>query len=494
MAKNVSRADYCSKFRSDWWLLATGAVLLFFSFGPFINPLTPWGALVFFLRYLRKRSLRRGIGPAFLFFAAGYLVSNYLLLLPLGPLGVVVLLPDLIAFFIPLVVFRARIETLHGIGATLLLPCSYVVVESVGFLLSGSAGTWSYTQFGFYPLMQLAALIGIAGITFLLTWFAAVVEHLWHEGFSLSKNKSVVTCFVAVFSAAMLYGLCRMACADVDGEVPSVKVAMIANDTSYLARFNTLGRDFEAAALNARADQRRMVERTRFAASKGAKFILWQEYGAYVTAADEPGLLDRVGGIARAYQSHIFIGIAGISETSSIPTSNRLIWIGPDGTVLDEHHKYRTVPGVEPPAHRPEITVLDTRYGKAAGVVCADADVPHIVKQTGKAGVALLLVAVQDWESIRWFHHRFLPFRAVENGLSVVKAAGDGISGGFDRLGRPLASRDWFASEDRVLISDIPLVSTATLYPRAGFLFPLLCLLGMIWLIALGWCPDRGRW
>jgi apolipoprotein N-acyltransferase len=125
--------------------------------------------------------------------------------------------------------------------------------------------------------------------------------------------------------------------------------------------------------------------------------VIWPKYAAYVTEADTPTFIEKVASTAKRFDVYVATAFGGIAPSSPIPVSNRLIWIGPEGTVLDDHHKYRTVPGFEPPARPPKITPIETPYGRAAGVVCADADVPHILKRAGEAGISILAVPTQDW-------------------------------------------------------------------------------------------------
>ena len=60
------------------------------------------------------------------------------------------------------------------------------------------AATWgsiAYTQYGYLPLMQVAAFVGIWGITFLIAWFASTFEWAWSRGFEWSVVRTpVLTC------------------------------------------------------------------------------------------------------------------------------------------------------------------------------------------------------------------------------------------------------------------------------------------------------------
>ena len=103
----------------------------------------------------------------------GYWPAMYLLMLPLGLIGAVLTLPELITFFVPLVVARWFMDRLPDGLSTLPLPLSAVIIENIGFFLFGSAGTWAYGQYGFGPIIQIASVTGIAGVSFLVLWVAA---------------------------------------------------------------------------------------------------------------------------------------------------------------------------------------------------------------------------------------------------------------------------------------------------------------------------------
>src|SRR6185436_8809305 len=78
-----------------------------------------------------------------------------------------------IAMVLPFALDRFVSDRLGGVGFTLIFPAAFVAVE---FLKSRimPAATWgsiAYTQYGYLPVMQIAALTGIWGITFAITWF-----------------------------------------------------------------------------------------------------------------------------------------------------------------------------------------------------------------------------------------------------------------------------------------------------------------------------------
>lgn len=79
---------------------------------------------------------------------------------------------------LPFVVDRLVASRIGGLASTLVFPAALVAAE---FLRSRftPAATWSslaYTQYGCLPLMQIAAFVGVWGISFLLGWSASTFE------------------------------------------------------------------------------------------------------------------------------------------------------------------------------------------------------------------------------------------------------------------------------------------------------------------------------
>src|SRR5512136_703133 len=100
----------------------------------------------------------------------------------------------------------------NSLLSTLVYPAALIVVQ---FLLSyieelGTVLNWTGSLFGLKPLIQLVALTGVWGPSFLVGWFAAVVNALWEEGLDLRKVKVPAAAFSAVLLAVTLWGGVRM--------------------------------------------------------------------------------------------------------------------------------------------------------------------------------------------------------------------------------------------------------------------------------------------
>ena len=66
-------------------------------------------------------------------------------------------------------------------------------------------------------------------------------------------------------------------------------------------------------------------------------------------------------------------------------------------------------------------------------------------------------------------------FRAIENGVPLIRPAASGISSAVDPWGRVLAVADYFAPGDRTMTAQIPSGRVWTMYPVIGDLFAWSC-------------------
>jgi apolipoprotein N-acyltransferase len=121
-----------------------------------------------------------------------------------------------------------------------------------------------------------------------------------------------------------------------------------------------------------------------------------------------------------------------------------------------------------------------------------DLDYTSKINQAGRKGVDILLVPGMEGnpEQSPW-HVRFAPFRAVENGFTVVRLAVGGVSITSDPYGQLLVYMDYFKTNDRVMVVQVPTYGVFTLYSVTGDLFGWLTVAGSV--VIAGWAIYRGR-
>jgi len=131
-----------------------------------------------------------------------------------------------------------------------------------------------------------------------------------------------------------------------------------------------------------------------------------------------------------------------------------------------------------------KLQAVDTPFGVLAGVICWDMDYPAVIQQTGQNGTGLLLVPSSDWFEIDPIHSHMAVFRAIENGMSLVRQTDNGLSIAVDPYGRVLAQTDFFGSTDRTMVAQVPARHVATIYTALGRWFEWLCLAGFLYIVA----------
>ena len=131
-----------------------------------------------------------------------------------------------------------------------------------------------------------------------------------------------------------------------------------------------------------------------------------------------------------------------------------------------------------------EYTIFD-KPGKFGVLICFEDLFPELSRRFVKNGAAFLVNITNDaWykeTSAAAQHFSASVFRAVENGVYLVRAANTGVSGFVDPRGRIVSPvRDTKGKEIFVRgfsSADICLAAARSFYNRYGDIFVLLCLL-----------------
>jgi len=225
------------------------------------------------------------------------------------------------------------------------------------------------------------------------------------------------------------------------------------------------------------------LETARREARAGAKIVLWPEGNLMVLAQDEPAFLERARQVARDESIYLLMGMGTLHPGQQRCVENKAVLLDSSGEIVFSYTKVKPVPGWEAQTNIPgdgRLRSSDTPYGRLAAAICFDMDFPELLQQAGKARADMLLVPASDWEAIKELHHENAVFRAIENGVSMVRATRWGFSGAVDALGRPLAHLDPFVAEQGVMVAQVPVSGVRTIYAAIGDAFAWACLAGLL--------------
>jgi predicted amidohydrolase len=259
-----------------------------------------------------------------------------------------------------------------------------------------------------------------------------------------------------------------------------VRTAGISPDTSVTAELTdalgtfsgatareVAGRDPEQVRQVFRPVNDNVLARTREAAEAGARIVFWSEQSANVLAADEQPFLDQVSDTAREHRIYLQAAVA-LYLPEAPYAANRTYMFGPDGRRIWTYDKAHPIPGLEfyPPGDG-IVPVTQTPYGRLASVICFDTDFPGLLR----VDADIMIVPARDWAEIGAVHSRMANMRAVENGYSMIRQAEFGVSGAFDPQGRTLSTHVYQRSDRHVVLSDVPVLGSATPYRMIGDVF-----------------------
>lgn len=471
--------------------LAIGFALLIIANGRWIFPPAAWLFAVGWLVFVDRSRRSTGLPVAFL----GYVLANFIFwweIIPApGVLYFLIAATYAAVYFLPFVAHRLFATRVPGFAATLVFPLAWVSVELVFFRWVTPYGSWAslaYTQSEKLALLQLASITGIAGISFLMTWFASVVAWMLRPDQSTARRIRAAATFGAVLLAVAIFGQLRLVS---DHARDTVRVAALVPSGRAVAALEELlapvrrGEELDESALPAiEAAASRLnddlLERTLREARAGAELVAWSETAGRLFVYDEEAFTQRAGRIARDEGVVLLLGIGVWHPDGSPPFENKVLAIDATGSVAWEYHKAHPIIGAESSFIDPgdgAVRYLDTEFGRVGAAICHDLDFPPLLRQASADRIGLMVGPSADWSRIAVLHARMSVFRAVENGFSLVRPTSNGRSMAVDTRGRVTARVDFPRD---AMVAEVSAAGVRTVYGVVGDLFSWLCLAGLV--------------
>ena len=475
------------------WLLI-GAVLFIFVNGLHIIPIAAWIAPIFIIRFFRAQKIIRGS----LIVLLAMLITQIIALWRIYPSPVVSIIVGIITgivFSLPFIADRIMSTRLKGGISTLVYP---ITVVALFHLLSyrpdqGSLGALAYSQYGNLPIEQVASIIGIRGLGFLIAWFPPLVIWCWEREFKWIDIRKLAGIYFGIMFLLLIYGGARISFGY--PEQNTVRVAGITIPSEDYMPPERLLETFENKTCPPIEKNIEMLNRlTRKAAGGGAKIVAWQEYSVFLHKKDEKRFIDKCSKLAK--NENIYLAVAYAVFNVDDLGENKAVFINPSGIVETEYLKHYLVQGAESPYMKKGIgglPIMKTPYGNIALTICFDIDFSHYIHQAGRNGADIMLNLSLDWKKITPIHTYHITFSAIENGFSLVRCTGSGLSMAVDYHGRILSSMDYFTSKNGIMYADVPVKGIKTIYSYGGYFFGWLCVIGFCICVVLSVRKRKGE-
>lgn len=396
----------------------------------------------------------------------------------------------LAAYFFVLFYLVRRAE-LRGIPIVFSLPMLWVGLEFLrSFLLTGFPwASLGYSQYRVLPLIQVVDITGIYGISFLIVLANCVLFLLFtwlraREGRVFPCRSTAV--FLVLIVAVLLYGFSLLR--QEQAGVP-LKVALIQGNIDQGIKWDPAFME-ETISIYERLSRR--------AAAAGVDLVVWPESAAPFFFQEPGAPTDRITSLARAVQAPLIFGSPAFDDSGPRRRYfNSAFLLSPAGEVLGRSDKMHLVPfgeyvplakllpfvqklvvGVGDFSPGDALTALDIGTGKVGVLVCFEGIFPELSRRYVREGAQLLVNITNDgWygrSSAPYQHLSMSVFRAIENGVPLVRAANTGISAIIDKKGHISQATHLF--EEDYCAGEVIIGTGGTLYTRIGDVFALLCL------------------
>lgn len=318
-------------------------------------------------------------------------------------------------------------------------------------------GVWGATptsQVGQLALLQLLALVGMPGLSFLMHATAAAIEGVW-----VQRIPRVTAPVMALLLTLVLAWGAVRSVRPITG--PEVRAAAVRTDASFAGLPIPSREERERVA-------RVLFERTAAAAAAGAKIVAWTEAANLVLPEEEQGLVREASAAAKGHGIELVIAyIMPISE-APLKYENRLRWFSPQGNERLSYLKHHPVPGEPAVKGAAPAPLLSTSVGPTTGALCYDYDFPALARGHAGAGVGLVVIPSSDWRGIDPEHTEMAAMRAIEGGFSILRSTRWGLSAGIDAHGRMRGQLSNNETEAPFLLVSLPITRQPTLYAQLG--------------------------
>jgi apolipoprotein N-acyltransferase len=406
----------------------------------------------------------------------------------------------------------SRFAEQHSVPVLLTFPAVWVAFEHVrGYLFSGFP--WAllgYTQYRTLPLLQIADLTGVYGVSFLILLVNIFLFQLWRwiRGKDGATYPFLATCVtMPLLLLTIWYGFVTLN-REVAGK--TVKVALAQGNIPQDIKWDP-GFQEETVAIYERLSRR--------SAGSGAALVVWPESSLPFFFQKELTYSARVSSLARELGTSLIVSSPAIeTEDGRDRLLNSAFLIGPDGVAVGRADKVHLVPfgeyvplakllpfvkkmvqgiGDFSPGRAPAL--LAAPFGKLGVLICFEGIFPEISREYVANGADLLVNITNDaWfgrSSAPYQHLSMTVFRAVENRVPLVRAANTGITAIIDSRGHVRAMTGLF--REALLSGEVQLGGEKSFYTAYGDIFAWGCILLSFGILvyalrkrALGRCRD----
>jgi apolipoprotein N-acyltransferase len=287
-------------------------------------------------------SFKSSAGRAFIIAFIAYLLGRlswFSYLITVATLVPAIIFAILLSLIFALIVMAARrvvIETDQWYSV-FAFPALFTAFEFLilKFSRDGSAGSIAYSQSNILPVIQIASLTGILGITFFMTLIPSAIATAWFFRKHENKFRYVVICCGIIIAFVPVFGMIRMIGYTANRTIKA-GLAVLDEKSHYITQHPDVEKEKRSAE-----DYAIMVSHL---ADDGAKLIVLPERALNINGETEAVVMNALSNIAK--EKNVFI-VTGYTNFKTNVPRNSALTIDTSGTVVLDYNKVHLVTGFE---------------------------------------------------------------------------------------------------------------------------------------------------
>ncbi|MFH1338295.1 MAG: apolipoprotein N-acyltransferase [Candidatus Omnitrophota bacterium] len=489
------------KKTKDWLLCILSAILLILSFPKFNLWILAWFAFVPLFFALRDKSKFKAF-LLFCFTGIIFWLGIVYWLFHVTFAGLILLVLYLALYF-GVFGFIIACYPLYAPRYTLFfIPSVWVLLEYLrSHLFTGFGwGLLGYSQYLNLPAIQIADITGAWGVSFLVMTVNVLIYRITDYVLRFKIKKQIIlTTYLLPLLLLFLclgYGFYKLRTTHYEGS-RRLRISIIQGNIPQSIKWQEYAKE---------EIFRRYLQLTREAVSDNPDLIIWPEAALPGIMGEDPRLRDDLGEFVYELKLPLLAGAVRAQENAYY---NSALLISKHGEIIQRYDKLHLVPFGEyiplkrifsfletvvpigdfnPGKDYKVFTLTPDHYllpAKFSVLICFEDIFPQISRRFVKKGADFLVNITNDaWfgdTSSPYQHLQASVFRAVENGVYLVRAANTGVSGFITPRGKvyPLidskSGKQTFVSGYKAR-SVILAPNQSSFYTRLGDWFALICL------------------
>jgi apolipoprotein N-acyltransferase len=476
------------------FLAILSGLLLILPFPKFDLEFLAWIALVPLLLALREKSLKAAFCLSYLT-GMIFLMGTFYWINVINGCGVIEFLQMgiyLSLYFGLFGLLFTAVTKRNRFYAILWGPALWISLEYLRSHAGFLALPWSllgHSQYMNLPLIQISAFTGVYGVSFLIVMVnIALSEIIANKDRAIKPAVVTLSLVIVVFA----YGFIVLSDESAQSTVPvTVIQGNIPQDIKWKRPY-----------WNKNFDKHEALTREALAGQE-TSLIVWPESAVPGPFPYNQAMFKKMKVLAEAVQTNFLIGTSARPKIDKNNKSrkgkdffNSALLLSAEGQVTGQYNKIHPLPFAEylpwrewfpwPSRYKEitdytqgrEYTLFDLNQARFGVLICWENIFPDIVRRFVRDGAQFIVnITNEGWFGETAAPYQFLAmnvFRAVENGVTIVRAANTGISGFIDPRGRLIGKvskdgKDIFI--DGFLTRNIPLSQGKTFYTLYGDIF-----------------------